>query len=462
VEKREEFLKRGDGLKLTDDLKDFREPQAGECFIGLASGESPPKIVQAGPFSFDLDKAELEKKVRIPGEAPRLLAEVLQAGDVLQVCLSSEPEEAKNRIVHQLDRPWAEGAAVVLENRTGHVIALTGGYSVGLEGFIRATQARRQPGSSFKPYVYGAAIHAGHRQTDIIVDGPFSMIGTNGLPWSPQNYDGSYHGPVPLRTAIALSLNTVAVRLGVEVGIEQVTRLAASLGVRSPLRKDMTVVLGSSEVTPMDMAVAYSSIARGGIRIEPVFVSRVLDRNARILATEGDRIEILGEERELPGAPGVRAMGAGDAYVLVDMMRNVFLAGTAKKGQRKGMDFAGKTGTTSGFIDTWFVGYSPRYTVAVWIGTDGTTSIGDKETGGKTALPVWSRIMDVLPNVAGERFPVPDEAILLQEGDSWLGFVRGNVPPGKLPAYSVDSLALPPFGLSRPTAQQEMTEEIVQ
>jgi penicillin-binding protein 1A len=146
-------------------------------------------------------------------------------------------------------------------------------------------------------------------------------------------------------------------------------------------------------------------------------------------------------------------MPQAQAFVVVDMMRNVFLAGTARKGRREGMDFAGKTGTTSNFVDAWFVGYSPRYTASVWVGTDGTVSIGDKETGGKAALPAWSRIMEVLPNQAGERFPVPDDVVLAPYGKDWLGYVRGTAPADILDVPSVEAHApLPPFGLSLPGA----------
>ncbi len=453
---RDGFLQRGDGLRLDHDAGGFRDPAPGDCFPSLAMGGAE---VAAGPFRFVLAASDLSARVRTgPGKPPRPLAEVLQPGDVLDVCVPTDEgaaDGASARTVHRRVRPWAESAAVVLENQTGNVVALAGGYDPGLEGFIRATQARRQAGSAFKPFVYAAALASGYRQTDIVVDAPFSLPGTNGLPWAPKNYDGKYHGPIPLRTAIALSLNTVAVRLGHQVGIERVTSLARGLGVRTPLRKDLTVSLGSSEVTPMDLALGYSSLARMGVRIDPVYLTRVLDRAGRQISAAGQRVAVPGAgERQLPGGPGVRVLDAATAYVMVDMMRNVFQAGTAKKGRVEGMDFAGKTGTTSNFVDAWFVGYSPRYTVAVWIGTDGTASIGDKETGGKAALPVWSRIMAALPNVPGERFAVPDDVVLLPSDKSWLGFVRGSAPAALLatPGLEVDK-PLPPFGLSYPESR---------
>lgn len=458
VSARAGFLDRGDGLRLDPQTSQLREPLPGECFSSIALDAEGR--VAGGPFFFRLDDADLAAKVRVePGKPPRALREVLREGDVLEVCVPDDeaPDAPRGaeRLVRRRARPWAESAAVVLENATGHVVALAGGYDVGLEGFIRATQAKRQPGSAFKPFVYAAAIQSGLRQTDVVVDAPFAIPGTNGLLWRPKNYDGKYHGPIPLRKAIALSLNTVAVRLGHQVGIEPVTTLAARLGVRTPLRGDLTVALGSSEVTPMDLAVAYSSLARLGVHVDPVWITRALDRVDREIAREGEPPKVPGAAvARLPGGGGERVMEAADAYVVVDMMRNVFLAGTAKKGRREGMDFAGKTGTTSGFVDAWFVGYSPRYTVAVWVGTDGTASIGDKETGGKAALPVWSTVMDALPNVKGERFPVPDDVVLLPTADAWLGFERGNAPTELLPMPALaDDQPLPLFGLSLPAGR---------
>lgn len=458
------FLDRGDGLQLDPQTSSFRPPRAGECFSALA--EDTAGALGANRFRFRLGAVDLEKKVRtalrdaegkVTGRVPRPLAEVLRPGDVLSVCLPADaapPAEGAVAEVHLRERPWAESSAVVLENATGNVVAVVGGYDVGLEGFNRATQARRQPGSSFKPFVYATAILNGRRQTDIVLDAPFAIPGTNGLLWRPQNYDGKYHGAIPLRNAMALSLNTVAVRLGVDVGIDKITRLATSLGVRSKLRGDLTVALGSSEVTPMDLAVAYSSLAREGVHIDPTWITRVADRRGFQLGTAGGAVEFPNEDPiALPGAPGERVMPAAEAYVVVDMMRNVFKAGTAKKGQRAGMDFAGKTGTTSNFVDAWFVGYSPRYTVAVWVGTDGQASIGDKETGGKAALPAWSTIMEALPNVPDERFPVPDDVVLVPWGTDWLGYVRGTAPAEALPLPPRDPAAtLPPFGFAPPGA----------
>lgn len=463
------WLARGDKLQIDPQTSTFRPPLPGECFAALA--DDAVGSLSAGPYVFQLAPEDLDAKVRRARQgqgdktgpaasAPRPLREVLKRGDELEVCLESVQPDASRPLVRRRARPWAEAAVVVVENRSGHILALSGGYDVGLEGFIRATQAKRQPGSSFKPVVYAAAIAAGKQQTTVVVDSPFSVPGTNGLPWAPKNYDGKYHGSIHLRTAMALSLNTVAVRLGVDVGIDKIVSLARALGVRSPLRSDLTLALGSSEVTPMDQAMMYSSIARGGVQIDPVWISRVLDRESKELAVEGQIEALTGSGTRLPGGKGERAMKPADAYVTIDMMRNVFLAGTAKKGQREGMDFAGKTGTTSNFVDAWFAGYSPDYTVVVWVGTDGQSSIGDKETGGKAALPIWSKVMEFLPNEQGKRFAVPEDVMLLPYDKLWLGYSRANAPDDVLtiPTVAAEDV-LPPFGLSLPAARTVVAQE---
>lgn len=455
------WLARGDNLQIDPQTGTFRPPRAGECFKALANDNVGG--VSAGPYTFTLGATDLDAKVRRSRQgqadksAPaaslaRPLRQVLKRGDVLEVCAEADSDGTTPSFVHRRVRPWAEAAVVVVENKTGHIVALSGGYDVGLEGFIRATQAKRQPGSSFKPVVYAAAVVAGKQQTTVVIDSPFSVPGTNGLPWAPKNYDGKYHGAIALRTAMALSLNTVAVRLAVEVGVENIAALARALGVKSPLRTDLTLALGSSEVTPMDQAMMYSSLARGGVQIDPVWITTVFDREGKALARQGEVETLTGSSTRLPGGPGERAMNAADAYVVVDMMRNVFLAGTAKKGRREGMDFAGKTGTTSNFVDAWFCGYSPDYTVIVWVGTDGQSSIGDKETGGKAALPIWSKVMEALPNVVGGRYVVPDEVVLLPLDKDWLGYTRTNLPANVLVTPPMGAV-LPPFGLSLPAAR---------
>ncbi|MCA9490903.1 MAG: hypothetical protein KC621_13335, partial [Myxococcales bacterium] len=370
----------------------------------------------------------------------RPLSSQIGSGDRLRVC--REGDEGSTVV---LDRqPWSQSAAVVLENATGRVIALTGGSDVTLEGFVRSTQARRQPGSSFKPYVYASAFAAGHTQLDRIMDGPLYLPAGNGKVWSPKNYGGGFSGPLPIRRALAASLNTVAVRLALEVGPTEIARTARSLGVRTPLRTDLTIALGSSEVTPMDQAMGYSSLARMGVAIEPVYLDVLEDSEGRRVGGRGESLRKSdGTEVVLPGRPLARALPSGVAYEMVDALREVVRAGTARRAYKDGYDRAGKTGTTNDCVDAWFVGTTPLYTVAVWIGTDGVGSLGDRETGGKAALPAWIAIMDALPDQKGLMFPVPDDAVRVPTELGVLGFVRGQVPRDVLQVPHVDGGPLP-------------------
>lgn len=421
------FLARGDGLKRDRQTAELQSPAAGACFPVLVGKERDLGALQAGPFTFPLRAEDRATTVRNPKpEAPPVpLQRAVRPGDVLQACLLPEGTLAL------AERPWAEGAAVVIENQTGRVLALVGGWQVGLEGFVRATQARRQPGSSFKPYVYATALLRGKRQTDTVVDAPLSLIGSNGKPWSPKNYDGGYAGALPMRTAMAKSLNTVAVRMALEAGPSEVTGLARRMGVQTRLRTDPTVALGSSEVTPMDQARGYATIARLGRSVESVYIDRLVDVDGRTIGQAGGAVMVDGEAvQELPGGPqmGEQVLPPGVAYELADMLREVVRAGTARRAWRVDRDRFGKTGTTNGFQDAWFVGFTPEHTVAVWIGTDGTTSLGEKETGGRAALPAWIKIVEALDTGASTRLAVPDEAVLVPWNGQYVGLPRGLVP----------------------------------
>ena len=410
-------------------------PAVGQCFDALVPADRDLRALQAGTWTFALDEAGLAMRGRTddPEQEPQPLVDVVQPGDVLPVCL------AEGRAVHLSERPWAEGAAVVLENATGRVVALVGGRHESLEGFVRATSARRQPGSSFKPYVYAAALLAGRSQLDRVTDGPVSLPAGGGQAWSPKNYDGKYEGPVLLRRALARSLNTVAVRLILETGAAEVARLAAAMGVRSPIRTDLTIALGSSELTPLDQALGYSTIARGGVPTDPVFIDQVADMDGAVLGQAGQVLVSRGQPvGALPGGPRARARPAGVAYELADMLREVVRAGTAKKASAPDLDRAGKTGTTNNYQDAWFCGFTPSHTIIVWIGTDGTRTLGPAETGGKTALPAWMAIADALPDQAGQRLAVPPDVLFVPADGGLAALPRAGAAVGAGP--------LPPFG----------------
>ncbi|HHO53195.1 MAG TPA: PBP1A family penicillin-binding protein [Deltaproteobacteria bacterium] len=355
----------------------------------------------------------------------RPLRSQLSGGEILAVCRDGEGERVRID-----ESPWSQSAAVVVHHPTGEVIAVTGGVGPGeLEGFVRGVQATRQPGSSFKPYVYASAFKKkGLGQLSIMVDRPISYGS-----WTPQNYGKSYAGRMTIRTALTRSTNTIAVQLMALAGPEYVAELAYAMGVRTPLRPNLTMALGSSEVTPLDQAIGYAGFARGGVPTDPVFITQVKDAAGNVLATPGDG---------LPGGPKPRALEAGIAREVVDMLMSVVRFGTGRRAYRPEQDRGGKTGTTNNFVDAWFVGLTPTHTVAVWVGSDGSGTLGDRETGGKASLPAWMKIVDSLPD-GPKRFATPDEAVLVPWNGQHVALRRGGIPS--------DVLAVPRIG-DRPLA----------
>lgn len=337
--------------------------------------------------------------------------------------------------------PWAQGAAVVVENATGQIVALVGGTDSRLEGFVRATQARRQPGSSFKPIVYATALKNGREADSRVTTGHLALPGAGGRLWTPGDHVGA--GRIPLRRALALSSNTAAVRLLLEVGSDAVVKTARDLGVRSPLRSDATLALGSSEVTPLDMAMAYATIARLGIPTDPVFISGVLDHEERVLGEAGDEIALGDREIQLPGGAEEPVLPAGVAWETLDLLREVVRAGTGWRAKSEVQDRAGKTGTTNDAADAWFVGMTPRHTVAVWIGTDGPRPLGEYEGGGRTALPAWIAIVEALGIEEGEEFPIPSDALVDRRAGE-LRVTRRPVPDDGA-TRELGDRPLPPF-----------------
>jgi len=384
------------------------------CGVGLVEGRAV--VIDA---AYPLSDAALASPMLQddPEEKASTVARQIDDGDLLAVCVVDG--------IAELPAPdWARSSIVVIDNASGAVVAVSGDEDMSLEGFVRATQSRRQPGSSFKPYVYAAALSEGRRATDRIYDGRLAIRAPNGRMWRPKNYTGRYYGWLKVRDALARSLNTVAVRLAQEASPDDVVRTARALGIRSPLRVQLPIALGASEVTPLEQAAAYSAIARGGTAIEPHFVTEIVGPEGDSWGQAGEVLKVhdmpLGL---LPGMPN-DAVDPGVAYELLDMMRGVVERGTARRARRRGQDRFGKTGTTNGFADAWFVGAIPDYTIAVWVGAEHRLSMGYGETGGRAALPAWTHIADQLGS-DGQRFAVPDGARFVRLSGEWVAAPRG-------------------------------------
>ncbi|PID74121.1 MAG: penicillin-binding protein [Desulfobacterales bacterium] len=284
-----------------------------------------------------------------------------------------------------------EGALVCMEAGTGEIRALIGGRDFSESQFNRAVQSLRQPGSSFKPVIYAAALEAGFGPDSLLLDSPVAIPDNNGF-WRPANYDHRYLGPVLLRTALARSRNLPAVRLFQILGPDCVKDMALRLGIRSKLTGRPSLALGASGVSLVEMTAAYGVFAAGGIRHPPVLIRSITDRTGR--------------EIPIPRAPALPVVSADVARKMTDLLMSVVESGTARKARNLNRPVAGKTGTTNGCRDAWFLGYTPDHIIGVWAGFDRERPLGPRETGGKAALPVWMDFLDtVLADTAPRPFP---------------------------------------------------------
>ncbi|HEX3482009.1 MAG TPA: PBP1A family penicillin-binding protein [Kofleriaceae bacterium] len=344
-------------------------------------------------------------------------------GDVLPVRLSPDG----NQVV-LAQRPALQGSFIVMEPTTGRVLALVGGYDWTTSQFDRATQAKRQVGSSIKPFIYSAALEAGKTPVDHLVDGPFSVTTATGV-WTPANYDNKYLGDVTLMTALAYSLNTISVQLAVSVGLDRIIEILRGYGVTSPIPRHISISLGTPDLTPLEVASGYAGIAAGGRRITPRFFDLVTD-------TAGNVIEDLRHE-----PPGPQVVSPDVDYVVINLMKGVVARGTARFAAQLGRPIAGKTGTSANYRDVWFNGFTTDLLGSVWIGRDDSTPIGDKITGGGVAVPIWLDFMQKAhPRTPVRDFPVPPNVSFARvepwSGDPtgpsteavWMPFVRGTLP----------------------------------
>ena len=324
-------------------------------------------------------------------------AKILRRGDLITVTF----EKGKDGGALTLEQePREQGAVLILENSSGAVRAMVGGYDWTRSKFNRATQALRQAGSTFKPFVYLAALEQGYTPADTLFDGPVSIVyDPRKPPYRPLNYERIFRGIVTLRRALEHSMNVPTVRLAELVGLDNVITVARRIGIHEKLEPYPSMALGTFEVTLAELTAAYSVFANQGLAFTPYTFDRILDAN-------GDRLE-----QTHPDAREVETPQS--SYQLLQMLRGVTQRGTGASADRLGLPIAGKTGTTSDYTDAWFIGMTPRYTIGVWVGNDlKTVSLGAGMEGAKVALPIWIRILEKMkergrvdPNVDFEAPP---------------------------------------------------------
>jgi penicillin-binding protein 1A len=309
--------------------------------------------------------------------------------------------------------PEVEGAFVAIDPNSGAIRALVGGFDYGKSKFNHVTQAWRQPGSSFKPFIYSAALEKGFTPTTLVNDAPlfFDAGATGSQPWEPKNYDGKFEGPLPLRTALARSKNMVSIRVLQSIGPAFAQEWITRFGFEADKHPAyLTMALGAGSVTPLQMASAYSVFASGGLLSAPTIIARVTDSKGRVLSNHAP--PALDES--------MRVIDARNAFVMNSLLQEVTRSGTAASAKRalgRG-DIYGKTGTTNDSMDAWFAGFNPSIVAVVWIGYDTPRKLGDRETGGGLALPVWIEYMAHALKGVPVRELTPPEGVI-QAGGDW-------------------------------------------
>ena len=333
--------------------------------------------------------------------------------------------------------PEVEGAFVALDPVSGAIRALVGGFDFGKSKFNHATQAWRQPGSSFKPFIYSAALERGFTPATVVNDAAlFFDAGTTGSqPWEPKNYDGTFEGPMPLKRALAKSKNMVSIRILQSIGAPYAQEWITRFGFDADKHPAyLTMALGAGSVTPMQMASAFGVFANGGYLIAPRLIVRLTDAKGRAL------------QEAAPHVPddSMRTIDARNAFVMSSLLQEVTRSGTAARAQAtlKRNDIAGKTGTTNDSLDAWFAGWGPGVVAVVWIGYDTPRKLGDRETGGGLALPVWIEYMAQTLKGVPIKEATPPDGVLNIAGD-WIfeeyahgagvGSVGLEEPPAKPP-----------------------------
>ncbi|MBF0373292.1 MAG: penicillin-binding protein 1A [Alphaproteobacteria bacterium] len=383
------------------------------------------------------------------GPPPKRPGDVVKAGDVVLV----EPVKEPDGVYGLRQAPKVEGALVAVDPHTGRVLAMVGGFAFARSEFNRATQALRQPGSAFKPFVYLAALDNGYTPSSLVLDGPIVLEQGPGLPkWKPSNYSGDFLGPTTLRVGIEKSRNLMTVRLAQAVGMETISDYAAKFGIMHHLPKVLSMALGAGETTVLRLTTAYAMLVNGGKKIEPTLIDRIQDRHGKTIYRHDQRpcsgcSATFFTNQEMPPLPDNREQLTDpmSAHQMVSILQGVVQRGTGRRVAALGRPLAGKTGTSNDSFDTWFVGFSPDLAVGVFVGFDEPRTLGDKETGGSVAVPIFKDFMEVaLADRPATPFRVPRGIRLVrvnghngqpaQPGDPDVileAFKPGTVPTGE-------------------------------
>ncbi|MBF0583908.1 MAG: PBP1A family penicillin-binding protein [Magnetococcales bacterium] len=384
---------------------------------------------------------EKKRPGKVMGSAIKAVSDVVQVGDVILL----DPPDGKRKSYFLAQDPEAESALISLDPHTGQVLAMVGGYDFDRSEFNRATQGQRQPGSSFKPFIYAAALDSVLTPVSLIDDSPMPLAYRDPVTgqrkvWRAQNYEHKFYGPTTVRVGLVHSRNLVTIRILKRVGMGTAIPFLKRFGFDIPdYRQDLSLALGTLGFTPLKMASAYAVFANGGKLVEPVVIARVQDRFGRTVhrhrggdcllchesvgRNEGVLSEQPENKEEESAAFGKPVLDPATVYQVISLMKGVITDGTGQLAKKLQRPLAGKTGTTNGLRDAWFVGFSPSLVTAVWVGMDDNTGLGQKESGGRAALPIWVDYMGkALKDIPVTDFPVP-KGIVLEEIDAETGML---------------------------------------
>lgn len=337
-------------------------------------------------------------------------SEVLSVGDVVLVSVKEKRAAPEPWRFTLAQVPKAEGALLCIEAQSGHVKAMIGGREFKNSQFNRAVQSRRQPGSAFKPVIYAAALDKGYTPATTIIDSPIVFQDAQmDFKWKPKNYGEKFHGPTLLREALAKSRNVITIKILQDIGVDYCIDYARKLGITSDLSRDLSLALGSSGISLLEIVQAYSVFANYGELVEPAFVTRIVDRN--------------GENLETAQSVRTRVIEKSTAYIITNLLEGVVKNGTGWRIRALKRPAAGKTGTTNNLFDAWFVGYTPRYITGTWVGFDEGGSLGEAETGSRAASPIWLAFMQkTLADKPVQVFQVP-EGVVFSKIDAETGLL---------------------------------------
>jgi penicillin-binding protein 1A len=389
----------------------------GDLIAAVVTEATPKKIVAERANGEIIEVTGEGLKPAQSGLSDRASPSIrIRRGAVIRVVKTTKGDWEMSQV------PEVEGALVAMDPRNGSLLALVGGFDFEKNKFNHVTQAWRQPGSSFKPFVYSAALEKGFTPATVVNDAPifFDAAATGGQAWEPKNYDGTFDGPMSLRRALAKSKNMVSIRVLKSIGPKYAQDWISQFGFDPEKHPPyLTLALGAGSVTPMQMVSGYSSFANGGYRVSPFLITKITEQSGKVLLEA--KTPELDESK--------RAIDARNAFVMGSLLQEITRSGTAARAQAtlKRPDLYGKTGTTNDSLDAWFVGYQPTIAAAVWIGYDNPRKLGDKETGGGLSLPVWISFMETALKGVPVQEPSAPEGVVNVGGEWYFEeFAKGN------------------------------------